>query len=221
MKSNIIAVINQKGGCGKTTTTMQLAAALAKDKSHVLVVDADPQGTAVRWSASAPENNLFPADVIGLSTAEGKVHQELKKFMGKYNWILVDCPPAVENKSSQSALLVADLAIVPVIPSPPDLWAAVGIRELITTVAAINENLQSVLLPNMCQANTSISKDALEVMKDFGIPALKSHLYLRTAYKQSAALGGHVLNLGSKAKSAITEIYSLKREIKKMFANRR
>ncbi|MEM7588930.1 MAG: ParA family partition ATPase [Myxococcota bacterium] len=218
VRSYIVAILNQKGGCGKTTVAMQLAAALAREKLRVLVVDADPQGTAARWSASAPENDLFPADVIGLSIAESKVHQELKKFMGKYDWIIVDCPPAVENKSSQSALLVADLAIIPVIPSPPDLWAAVGIRELITSVASINEGLQSALLPNMCQTNVAISKDALEVMKDFGIPTLKSRLHLRTAYRQSAALGGHVFNLGSKAKPAIKEISSLKREVKRMLA---
>ena len=72
MAAKIIAVVNQKGGSGKTTVSMQLAGALARRKNKVLVVDADPQGTATRWAASALDETPFPASVVGLSAASTK-----------------------------------------------------------------------------------------------------------------------------------------------------
>lgn len=218
MTAKIIVVTNQKGGSGKTTVSMQLAGALAKTKnaSRVLVVDADPQGTAVRWAASAPEDNPFPADVFGLSAAGTKVHQEVKKYIDKYDWIIIDCPPAVDSPVPQSALLIADLALVPIIPSPPDLWAGVGIRELITRITEINENLCSRLVANMCQPNTTLAREALDVLNDFGIPLANSRLHLRTVYRQSAVFGGTVFELGNKANNAIAEVKNLAQEVRSL-----
>ena len=169
MTAKIIAVVNQKGGAGKTTITMNLAGSLANRGHKVLVVDADPQGTATRWAASASEEKLFPASVIGLSAANTKVHQEVKKFIGDYDWIIIDCPPAADSPIPQSALLIADLAIVPLIPSPLDMWAAVGIRKVIQNVASINETLQTRLVFNQYQSQTSLAKEAVEILLEFGI----------------------------------------------------
>lgn len=215
MTAKIICVTNQKGGVGKTTTTMQLAAALTidKKKNKVCVIDADKQGSATRWASSASENKLFPADVIGLSAAGGKVHQEIKKFIDKYDWIIIDCPPAIDSTIPQSALMVADLALIPIVPSPPDLWAGIGIRELIKNVSAINENLKACLVPNMCQSNTTLAKEVLEVLSEFQVPMTKSKLTLRQAYRQSAAFGGSVFDLGTSAKLAVQEIEALAKEV--------
>ena len=216
MTAKIICVTNQKGGVGKTTTTMQLAAALALDKKNnrVCVIDADKQGSATRWAASSSEHKLFPADVIGLSAAGGKVHQEIRKFVTKYDWIIVDCPPAIDSTVPQSALMVADLAIVPIVPSPPDLWAGVGIRELIKNVTAMNESLKACLVPNMCQSNTTLAREVLDILKEFEIPLSKSQLTLRQAYRQAAAFGGSVFDLGQQAKLAIQEMKALASEVK-------
>jgi chromosome partitioning protein len=148
MAAKVVAVVNQKGGSGKTTLTMQLAGTLAQRGVKVLVVDADSQGTATRWSSSAPDDTPFPAAVVGLSAAGNKVHREVAKFTDDFALIMIDCPPAIESPVPQSALLIADLALVPIIPSPPDLWAAVGIRQLIETLKTINEGLQARLVIN-------------------------------------------------------------------------
>jgi len=213
MEAKIIVLTNQKGGSGKTTVTMQLAGALALKNYRVLVVDADPQGTATRWAASAPDEQLFPAAVIGLSAASDKVHREVKKFILDYDYILVDCPPAADSPVPKSALLVADLALVPVIPSPLDLWAAVGIRQSIEDIGDINENLTARLILNQYKTNTNLSNQSLTVLAQFRIPLLKTYLKQREVYRQSAAFGQTVYDFGSKAKSAITEIDSLSREI--------
>ncbi len=212
LHTKIITVANQKGGCGKTTITMQLAGTLGKDNLKVLVVDADPQGTATRWVASASDDNPFPAHIAGLSAAGEKVHKEVKKYIGLYDYILIDCPPSVDSLIPQSALMVSDLVLIPVIPSPADLWAAVGIQELIERIQIINTELKSLIVPNMCQTNQNLTQEALKVLKDFGITICKANIYLRTAYKQSVVFGKTVHDIKG-ANKAIQEILHLKKEV--------
>lgn len=213
MTAKIITVANQKGGSGKTTITMQLAGTLGRRQHRVLVIDADPQGTATRWASSAEDEKPFPATVAGLSAAGGKVHREVQKFAENYDYIVVDCPPAVESPVPQSALLISDLVLVPVIPSPADLWAATGIQQLISNIQDINESLKARLIPNMCQPNTKLARDALDVLDDFGIVVTKSHIHLRTAYRRSAVFGATVHDQGSAASMAIKEIDNLVDEV--------
>jgi chromosome partitioning protein len=213
MPAKIIAVCNQKGGSGKTTLSMQLAGALARRKNKVLVVDADPQGTATRWAATAEDEKPFPASVVGLSAASAKVHREVKKFVDDYQYIIIDCPPAADSPVPQSALLIADLALVPIIPSPLDMWAAVGIRQVIENISDINEDLQSRLVVNQCQPNTSLAKEALEVLPEFGIDLCKTYMHQRQVYRQSAVFGQTVHDFGSKASAAIEEIEALTNEV--------
>src|SRR5438105_632653 len=213
MTAKIIAVCNQKGGSGKTTLSMQLAGSLARRGRKVLVVDADPQGTATRWAATADDDKPFPASVVGLSAATTKVHREVKKFVGDYDYIIIDCPPAADSPVPQSALLIADLALVPLIPSPLDMWAAVGIRQVIENVGEINETLQSRLVINQCQPQTSLAKEAMEILPEFGIELCRTFMHQRQVYRQSAVFGQTVHDFGSKAASAVAEIEALTDEV--------
>jgi chromosome partitioning protein len=218
MAARVIAVVNQKGGAGKTTVSMNLAGSFAHRSGKVLVVDADPQGTATRWAASASDDRLFPASVIGLSAANTKVHREVKKFVADYDWIIIDCPPAADSPVPQSALLIADLALVPLIPSPLDMWAAVGIREVIYNVSAINETLKARLVLNQYQGNTSLAKEALDILSQFGIELCQSRIASRQVYRQSAVFGCAVHGFGAKGKEAIDEIECLTDELLKVLA---
>jgi chromosome partitioning protein len=213
MSARIIAVVNQKGGSGKTTITMHVASALARRNYKVLVVDADPQGTATRWAASAEDGKTFPASVVGLSAATTKVHREVKKFVDDYQYVLIDCPPAADSPVPQSALLIADLAIVPIIPSPLDLWAAVAIRKVIENVRDLNESLTARLVINQCQPNTTLAHEALEVLAEFGIPLFQTFIHHRQVYRQAAVFGQGVHDFGSKANPAIQEVDALTNEV--------
>lgn len=211
MIAKIITVANQKGGAGKTTVSMQMAGTLGKRKFKVLVVDADPQGTAVRWAASASDDSPFPANVIGLSAANEKVHREVKKFLSDYHYIIIDCPPAANSQIPQSAFLVSDLVLVPILPSPLDIWAAVGIKETILNVKEINETLDSRLVLNQCQPRTTLAKEIMEILPDFGIELANSVLRQRQVYRQSAVFGQIVHDLGNK--EAIKEVDNLTNEV--------
>lgn len=217
MSAKIIVVTNQKGGCGKTTLTMNLAGVLG-NKKKILIIDGDSQGSATRWASSASDNKPFPTAIMGLANASDKVHREIKKYAADYDYIFVDCPPAIDNNFTASALLVANLALIPVIPSPTDLWAAIGIQKVISNVMDLNENLQVRLVANMCQNNTSISKEALTLIDEFEFPKTATDIYQRTAYRQAAAFGGTVADLDNT--KARVEIDQLINEILKIVDKR-
>lgn len=108
--TKIIAVTSEKGGVGKSSLSMTAAAALAVMGSRILVVDADKTGTSTLWAGSAPEAKPFPATVVSLAHAQGKLPQLLKPMLQDYDFIVIDCPPSVDNPATQCSLLVADVA---------------------------------------------------------------------------------------------------------------
>jgi len=213
MTGKIVVVANQKGGCGKTTTAMQLAGAWGRAGHKVLVADADPQGTATRWAAAAPDDTPFPAAVAGVAAAGGKVHRELAKFLPDYDLVVVDCPPAVDSMVPQSALMVADVVLMPVIPSPPDLWAAVGIRDLVQRCAEVNETMQARLVVNMTQPGTTLARESMDALQEFGIPLASSTLGLRQSFRQSAVFGTSVHGMKPQDTKAVEEVDALAEEV--------
>ncbi|WP_295390689.1 ParA family partition ATPase [uncultured Thiodictyon sp.] len=211
MTAKIVTVTNQKGGCGKTTVSMQLAGGLAKH-GRVLVVDADAQATATRWAASASDDQPFPATVTGLAAAGAKLHREVRKYLTDYDFILIDCPPSVESPVPQSALLVSDLALIPIIPAPADLWAASGTRVLIEQAGALNNGLIARMVPNMVP-RTSLGDEVLGELSGYGIPLTQAQLRQRTAYREAQVYGTTVHTMGARARDSIEEVDLLLEEI--------
>lgn len=209
MAAKIIAIINQKGGVGKSTTSMLLAGTWAKNGKKVLVVDADPQGTATQWSI-ASEEVVFPATVISLAQAGNKLHREVHKHVDNYDIIVIDCPPSVELQS-QSALLIADVAIVPIPPSPPALWGSRGIKLLIEKAETVNEALRAFVLLNKTK-KTVLGREVQSLLDGFGLPLLNASLRELTAYEEAAALGCCVQDIRG-AKPAISDIEAVSKEI--------
>ena len=210
--ARIIALVNQKGGPGKTTLAMHLAGELARRGGRVMVADADPQGTATRWAAAAPEDLPFPAAVSGLAAADGRLHRELRQFLEAFDYIVVDCPPSADSPISHSALLVADLVLVPVIPSPPDLWAGVAIRQVIANVTTINETLKARLVVNQRKAHTRLAASMADVLPRYGIAVLDTQIGDREAFRHAAA-GGITAADVPRAAAAAAEIERLTDEV--------
>ena len=118
----IIALLNQKGGVGKTTLALHLAGAWAARGKRVILIDADPQGSALDWSQRRSHEGLPRLfSVIGL--ARDTLHREAPELARDADYVVIDGPPRVAGLM-RSALLAADLVLIPVQPSPFDGWAS-------------------------------------------------------------------------------------------------
>lgn len=185
---------------------------MAERQHRALLVDADAQETAVAWARSAPDSRPFPATVIGMASYAGKMHREIQRQLENYQYVVIDCPPSVDSITSQSALLIADLVIVPVPPAPADLWAARGTKALIERIQVINPELKAVLLATKIQ-RTSLSKAVLDELASFDIPLLRSRMAHRTAYQEAVLAGTTVAALGRDARMAAIEVSALVDEV--------
>lgn len=217
MRASIIAVVNQKGGAGKTTLAMLLAGSLGDRGKRVLVADADSQTTAVHWAGMGVG---FPAVVEDCSAEEGKLHKALRKREADFDYIVIDSPPAAAAPVTASALRIAHLALVPVIPSPLDLWASVRIREAISQARERNPALLARLVVNQMQPNTLLTREVLGMLSQFGIPLMEASLKARIAYRQCAALGSSIRALGSRGALAVMEVDALRREVETLLQGR-
>jgi chromosome partitioning protein len=186
----VIAILNQKGGVGKTTLAVHLATALARKKRAVILLDADPQGSALDWAAARHGDPLFP--VVGLP--KSSIHKELPALAANYELVIIDGPPRVYDVA-RSAIMAADLVLVPVQPSPYDVWAAKEIIDLLTEASIFKPNLRKAFIINRKIANTAIGRDVADALSDYPIPVMESAICQRVAFAESATQGLTVYEL--------------------------
>lgn len=210
--ARIFACSNLKGGVGKSTCALTVAATLATSGKKVLVVDADPQGTATYWAGSSPEAAPFPATVIGLSHAQGKLHQLVRPMVDDYEYIVIDCPPSAREPATQSALLISDLCLVPFQPTPADMWATQEMADLITRARELNPTLKALAIANRVTRST-LAREVLAVAREGTIPLLQTTLGTRTSFQEAAVRGSTPALMGFAHKMAAAEAQALTLEI--------
>lgn len=201
----VIALLSQKGGVGKTTVTMQLAEGLAGAGYRIAVCDLDPQESAARWAAAASASEPFPASVRSMRGDLETLSSEVDGHARHADMVLLDCPPSIEHPHTLAALELADLILIPVVPSPTDLWSTRAVERLVVATMARRPGLQGALLPNRVQ-RTALAGDVLEILGEFSLPVVSASLSQRNAYAQSAVEGGTVYRLGRSAEQAREEV---------------
>lgn len=207
----ILSVINQKGGVGKTTLAIGLAASFAMRKLRVLLVDADPQGSALDWVAVRGENAPFAA--VGIP--KPILHLELPKLAKDYDLMVIDGPPRI-YEVARSAVMASDTVLIPVLPSQFDVWAAEESVKLLQECATYKKTLKAAFVINRKIANTAIGRDVSKALKQYPLPVLTTSVCQRVAFAESAR-GRTVLEIDPDS-SASKEIRALAREVQKLTA---
>ena len=204
----VIAVLNQKGGSGKTTIATHLARALQLQGSSVLLVDSDKQGSARDWSAVNESN---PVTVIGLDRPT--LDRDLKNISDK-DFVVIDGSPQATDLAV-SAIKAADFVLIPVQPSPYDIWATSGLVDLVKQRIEMTDNkLKSAFVVSRAIKNTKIGSEVSEVLIEYGLPVLNAKIVQRIAYPNSAAIGKTVFETESKTSDAVAEMNALATEVK-------
>lgn len=194
----IYGVLNQKGGAGKTTISTNLAAAMALAGHRTLLVDADPQGSALAWSSARQGNPLFP--VVGMP--KPTLHKDLPEIARDYEFVFIDGAPRV-SELGRAAIMASDFVLIPVQPSPYDVWAAAETVQLIREARQFKDSLQAAFVINRKIVNTALGNAVVEALAEFeDVPALSASVAQRVIYAESAGQGLSVMEADPRSEAA-------------------
>ncbi|ESK36590.1 hypothetical protein P256_02502 [Acinetobacter nectaris CIP 110549] len=206
----ILLIGSQKGGCGKSTIAINIAAFLASSDKDVVLVDADRQQSSANWVKDRDETDLKKVHCI---QRYDDVKSTLKDLVNRYEYVVVDVA-GHDSKELRTAMLVADKIIVPFRPSQFDLDTLPHLTEIIDQAQSFNQHLKAFGLLTLAPTNPSVSEvqQASEYLADFPIfTALQSVIHDRKVYRDSISEGKGVTEANNpKAKN---EFESLMREI--------
>ena len=210
----VIAIINQKGGTGKTTLATNLAFSLAfslAEGTPVLLLDADPQGSARDWHATRGQKALG-LEVKGVE--ERSLLEEVRALKLDYRWVIIDGPPGITRISAE-AVRAADLVLVPAKASPFDVWAASDIVEAVKARQRGNGGVpKGAFVITMSRPRTRLGRQVDQALAEYGIPTLEARTTERVSYPQAAIEGKSVLE--GRDQTARNEILAIRGEVERL-----
>jgi len=207
----IVAIVNGKGGVGKTTTSVNLAATLAH-KIKVLLVDADPQASAAWW-AERSENGIG-FDLIRETDPERLT--DLRNTKG-YDLVMVDTPPSLRSEALAAIVSSADYLVLPTPPAPMDLAVLIEtVREAVRPIGVAHRVL-------LTRVDTRSLKEALEAQRtlmDVGIPTCNAFVRAYKAHERAALEGVSITNWrGKNAQEAEADYRRVADELQRDWGN--
>ena len=209
----IIGMTTLKGGVGKTTLTLNIAHALSQD-SRVLVIDSDPQQSALNWSSSRDEKPEF--SVIGLPTKT--IHRDIKDLSKDYDHIIIDSPPRVTD-IARSVIVSSDIVLIPATPCVFSVWALEETVGLIEESFAFKEGTKYGVVINRRSPTTVISKELVEKLKEKEMNLINSTISERVIFSNASLQGKTIFEIQKNddaKKVATQEIKDLIIELKEM-----
>ncbi|MTH96442.1 ParA family partition ATPase [Roseibium sp. RKSG952] len=207
MSGHILTVAQQKGGSGKTTLAAHLAVALAmRADGPVAVLDVDPQGSLGTWFETREEQLGEDRTGLEFRTASGwGARREARSLSRDHAFVIIDTPPKTDV-DAKPAIDAADHVIVPIQPTPVDVWATEQTFQL-----AARENTPAILVLNRVPPRASLTHEMEAAMNESGYPALSARLGNRTGFAASMGKGRTVMEVEPSGKAA-TEIHALLEE---------
>jgi chromosome partitioning protein len=211
----ILSISNLKGGVGKSTVAQNVAVCLAQQNVKVCIADTDmEQKTSVKW-ASLRVSDAVSVPVYGINP--DKVSQEILALKANYDLVIVDGTPALTELTTR-IIILSDLVVVPILPGGGDIWALENFleryKEARVTKESYGGKVNVAVLVNRYNERTTLDKEVLSVILDFGIKVFDTKLSNRVSYREAtiSGLGANEL----KDDKAKIEIESLTNEIKMM-----
>jgi chromosome partitioning protein len=199
----IILLGSQKGGCGKSTTAVNLCAELARTGGDVVLVDADRQGTAARWAQDRQERQAPPVHCV---QKYDNIRETLFDLDKRYGFVVVDAAGR-DSRELRTAMTAAHVLLVPFRPSQPDLDTLPALQDIITGAKDLNPGLQVLGVLTMAPTNPFVNEadEARAYLADFPeIQALRSIIRDRKVYRDAISEGLGVVEMGNdKAKAEI------------------
>ncbi|KAA6183473.1 ParA family protein [Thiohalocapsa marina] len=206
---SIIAVVGNKGGTGKTTLALNLATGLGRSGDAVIIIDADPQQSAYQWRLTGADDNGVPAVVaaaIGLD-------KTVRALVAAHAHVVIDCPPSIKAPQAEQALRLAQIALVPVQPSPMDLWATTHIARVIEQLRPDNPRLAAHIVMSQLEPRTTLSRLMPEAAAELDLPVARTGIRRRSIHRHCALDGRSVYQAGKRGAEAAAEIDDLIAEI--------
>ena len=206
----VVAIVNQKGGVGKTTLATNLAWVLA-EKANVLLLDADPQGSARDWGHF---NTGGPERLSVQGAGREPLVDQIRRLSGRYDWVIVDGPPGISNISAD-AVRVADVVLIPAKASAFDVWAATDIVEAVKARQKSSNGIpKAAFVITMAKPRTRLGQQIDAALAALGLPVLNSRTTDRVAYPQAGNVGSSVAE--GPDKTARDEILVLRTELEQL-----
>ena len=186
----VIALINQKGGVGKTCLATNLASALGSEHP-ALLLDCDPQRSASGWIALAPRQ---PLQLTVRAVEEGALVRQVRAAAGEHPWVVIDCPPGI-TRVNADAIRVSDLVLIPCKPRVWDVWACEDIVAAVRLRQDGNRGRPlAAFVISMERPRTRFSRQISAALAELGLPILRGRTTEREAYALAAGEGRSVLD---------------------------
>lgn len=197
-----VSVLNTKGGAGKTTLSTNLAVAFSRRGLSTVLIDSDPQGSARRWGVAGGSDSV---PVVGLDTKS--LDKDIRAVAGE--WKFIDGAPQAADVAA-AAIRAADLVLIPVQPSPYDLWAAKDVVDAIKARQGVTDGVPMArFVISRAIVGSALAADVTDALSGYEIPVLDAKTCQRVAYAEAGS-GGSVLDTN---KDAAAEIEAIAAEI--------
>jgi chromosome partitioning protein len=207
-------IINQKGGVGKTTLALNIAAALAAERAKVLLIDADDQGSSTDWGKLRDEQHPSPFQIVGMARAN--MARDAIALARDYDYTVIDAPPH-EGMITRSVIIASDVVVIPIEPSGFSTWAADKTVAQVREAMLLKPSLKCGFVVSRKITNTVLGRDIRDMAKRFGMLTFETEIMQRIQLAEAGTLGRTIFEHAPHS-AAVREIEALTAEIERLHA---